>query len=322
MSIHTTSSSLITPVTAIHEPDLEEIGWRIFIKRDDLANGPIQGNKFRKLKYHAAEADRLGKTTLLSFGGAFSNHLFALAYFGHRHKVATIGVVRGEIDPDNPTLQAVKQWGMKLIPLSRTTYRQESKNNLVQLWQSRFPRAHIIPQGGSGLLGMLGVSDMVREIHHQSSRTFDFWVCAFGTGATSAGIAAELHSTEQLWSFPVLRGLDHSLMLAAYDLPDSALNRISIVPAHLGGYAKRVPEVEIFIKTFYDRHQIILDPIYTGKMMYCLYRQLLAGEAPKNPTSILVIHTGGSQGNQGYNHRFNMDLPVPDFFPIGSVARE
>lgn len=305
----------ISPITELREAVFAERGIRLFVKRDDLLHGPSQGNKFRKLTYHLIDANHLGKSELLSFGGAYSNHLFALAYYGWKNNLSTTGIVRGEIDNLNPTIRTLRFWGMRLISLSRTEYRQRNEPSFLQDLRAKHPKAYVIPEGGSGELGMLGIKDMVSEVHAQADQSFDFWVCPMATGATAAGILTGLTETEKLWAFYVLKGFDAIATLTPLGVTASQLDRIMVYPADLGGFARRVPKVELFIKEFYVKHGIILDAVYTGRMMYSLYKCLHQGLF-SGPGSILILHTGGTQGNHGYNLRFGVDLPVPDFFPI------
>ncbi|NND05691.1 MAG: pyridoxal-phosphate dependent enzyme [Saprospiraceae bacterium] len=304
----------ISPIVKLEEPDLADRGIKVYVKRDDLLYGPSQGNKFRKLTHHLAQAITLEKSELISFGGAYSNHLFALAYVGWKNKLPTIGIVRGEIDQSNPTIKAMQQWGMHLMSLTRTEYRKRHDPSFLGRLQHKYPKAYIIPEGGSGKLGMLGIQDLVREVYEQTAHTFDYWACPIATGATAAGMLSSLKGKTELWTFCVLKGADARKILEPYGLYHSQLERLIPYPAHMGGFAKRSSEIEFFIKHFYAKHNILLDPIYTGKMMFKLYESL-NDKVDIYPASILVIHTGGTQGNLGYNMRFGTDLPVPHLFP-------
>lgn len=227
----------ISPITEFKEEDFAERGIQLFMKRDDLLHGPSQGNKFRKLTYHLIEADRLGKSELLSFGGAYSNHLFAMAYQGWNNNTPTIGIMRGEIDPLNPTIRTLRFWGMRLISLSRANYRHRNELSFLKELSSEYPNAYVIPEGGGGEMGMFGIRDMVSEVYEQSDQSFDLWVSPMATGTTAAGILAGLKGVEQLWAFCVLKGFDATASLAPFGLNASQMDRIKAHSAHLGGFA-------------------------------------------------------------------------------------
>ncbi len=303
---------ITSEITQLHHTGFEKSGIQIFIKRDDLLAGACQGNKFRKLKYHVKRAEELRKVRLLSFGGAFSNHLYALAYYGHVNGWKTTGIIRGEIDDRNPTIKDLKRWNMELISVSRSVYRLRHKTTFQEKWQQLYPDAYMIPEGGSQVTGMQGIRELPLEIYDQTTQDFAIWVCPFATGATAAGIASNLRAGSRLWACSVLKGLDHKSMLQSFGLPPMVMESITMLEAHLGGFARRNPHVESFIIDFYQQHGIILDPVYTGKMMLALLQKLRTEEF-SNPQNILVIHTGGVQGNAGYNFRFNTSLPTRHF---------
>lgn len=307
----------LSRIDQLSDTGFEHRDIQLFMKRDDLINGPCQGNKFRKLKYHIAEAKKQCKTQLLSFGGMYSNHLYALAHFGEKNGWETIAVVRGDRHTDNPSIDFMKNRGMTLIPINRTEYRKRNDPGFKSHWQQRFPKAYMIPEGGSEKLGLLGIEDLAMEINEYSSVQFDKWICPFATGCTAVGLASGVPKGTSVWAFSVLKGLDYIQMLKSYDCTAKVRDHLAIYPAHMGGFARRSIEVEHFIKEFYTKYDIILDPIYSGKMMYSLYQKLVDDTVLRS-LKLLVIHTGGTQGNIGYNLRFGTDLPTPSLMDENS----
>jgi 1-aminocyclopropane-1-carboxylate deaminase len=295
---------IISPIHRIVIPELEAKEISLFIKREDLIHGACQGNKFRKLAYHLKELRQLGKTEILTFGGAFSNHIFAVAATGHRLGIKTIGLIRGEFDPNNPTLKMAREWGMQLQFLTRGAYRQRYDNHFIQQLEQQYPSAYIIPEGGSHPLAYLGLAEMVSEIRSQGLTDINHWVCPYASGGTAIGIAQQLLSSETLHAFVVLKGFDRAE--AASIIPDC---KIVFHEAHYGGFAKRSPLIEDFVCHFYEQHNIVLDPIYTGKMIHALF-QIIRRNKIERKSKVLLIHTGGRQGIVGYNYLHGTDLPT------------
>ncbi len=304
-------SSAISPITEISEQLFRDRGITLSIKREELVGGPCQGNKLRKLKYHLSQAMADNKEGLLTLGGAFSNHLYAVAYAGYRAGLPTTGLLRGEYDAGNPTLIDVQRWGMQLIPTPRSVYRHyRTPAGLIELEQ-QYPGYHLVPEGGTHAVALRGVGELVEEVRAQSDLDYDYWCVPFATGGTALGIAQKLRPGEQVLAAVVLKGLDPE-QICAHILPEEMriASRLRWTQASFGGFARRHPAVEQFVQGFYDRHAIYLDPIYMGKIMCRLYQMIAAGEI-RSGRRILVVHTGGLQGTRGYNYRFGTNLPVP-----------
>ena len=283
--------------------DLERSGIRLFIKREDRVHEFMSGNKWRKLKYNLEEAKNKGYKKLLTYGGAYSNHIYAMAAAGKLFGFETVGVIRGEPhDVLNPTLLFSVQCGMTLHYLSRTEYREKySKENLTRL-RIRFGDFYLVPEGGSNVPALKGCIEMVNEIGDE----YDIICLPCGTGGTLAGILEGLQGKSFVLGFPVLKNgsfLREEIDRLNIDYSGRKyVNYRLNTGYHFGGYAKFNQEVVDFINDFKIKTSIPLDPVYTGKMMFGIFDMIGRGRL-KN-MKILVIHTGGLQGIAGFNERF------------------
>ena len=276
---------------------------RLFIKREDLLHPVVSGNKWRKLKYNLIEAKNANQKVLLTFGGAYSNHIHAVAGAARQYGFGSIGIIRGEEHfPLNPTLKEATELGMELYYLDRTTYREKHTAPVINDLKDLFGDFFLIPEGGTNELAVLGTSEIVKDIESD----YDYVVSACGTGGTISGIISGLKSKAKAIGFAVLKGdflTDevNSLLRRSNnpDLKDWEINN----DYHFGGYAKYNNELIHFINEFKDRFMIQLDPIYTGKMMFGIFDLLKSGYFP-NGSRILTIHTGGLQGIRGFNQRY------------------
>ena len=270
----------------------------LFLKREDLLHPYISGNKFRKLKYNLEQAKSEGKKTLLTFGGAFSNHILAVAAAGKEYGFETIGIIRGEelkdkID-ENPTLQKAQEFGMIFEFVSRDEYRVKNNEAFIDKLLKKFGAFYLLPEGGTNELAVKGCE----EILTQEDADFDYICCAVGTGGTISGILNCSKSGQQVLGFPALKG-----DFLTEDICSFAENKNwkLITDYHFGGYGKVTPELIHFINEFYQQHNIPLDPIYTGKMVFGVLDLIEKQYFPENST-ILMIHTGGLQGVAGMNY--------------------
>lgn len=286
-----------TPLQAIYDATLLQYGIELYIKRDDLIDTHISGNKWRKLKYNLVAAKKQGHHKLLTFGGAYSNHIYATAAAGSRWGFDTIGVIRGEAhQPLNPTLGFAKHCGMTLYYLDRTRYRQKDNAELLAELQHQFGDFYLLPEGGTNPLALRGCGEIVAELLQQTGGAFDMVTTACGTGGTLAGIANHLPTGKTALGFPVLKNGDFladniRALLGATDRHNWQLYS----GYHCGGYAKCPSWLENFMDTFTARHGITLDPIYTAKLFYGLY-DLVTQQAFPPGTRIVALHTGGLQG--------------------------
>ncbi|QLE00594.1 1-aminocyclopropane-1-carboxylate deaminase/D-cysteine desulfhydrase [Galbibacter sp. BG1] len=280
---------------------------RLFIKREDLIHPFVSGNKFRKLKFNIAEAQKLQKKTLLTFGGAYSNHIAATAYAGYENGLQTIGVIRGEELEEkwenNATLSFAQKHGMKLYFETRSNYRKKETSENLKKLQALFGDFYLIPEGGTNLNAVRGCEEILSfEEYH-----FNYICCAVGTGGTIAGLINCSQPRQQVLGFPALKGdfLPTEIRKFAHD-DNWKLN----TDYHFGGYAKVNTELITFINEFKQKTGIPLDPVYTGKMMFGILDLIKSGYFNEK-TEILAIHTGGLQGISGMNKRLKQkNLPL------------
>ena len=277
----------------IHFPN----GIELFIKREDLLHPIISGNKFRKLKYNLAEAKRLGYKKLLTFGGAFSNHIVAVAGAGKEFSFETIGIIRGEELEEkinvNPSLAVAQQFGMKFVFVSRDTYRLKETPEFLKEMQSKFGDFYLLPEGGTNDLAIKGCEEILNELDSEFS-----YVCiSVGTGGTVSGIINSAASHQNIIGFSSLKGDFLQKDIAKFA---NQKNWTINCEYHFGGYGKVTNELIEFINSFYTQFGIPLDPIYTGKMMFGILDLIQNDFFPPN-SKILAIHTGGLQGIAGMN---------------------
>ncbi len=277
------------------------------IKREDLIHPFVSGNKFRKLKYNLAEAKAENQKTLLTFGGAFSNHIAAVAFAGTAQGFKTIGIIRGEelLDKiaENPTLKFAQECGMEFEFVSRADYRLKNESDFIENLKLKFGHFYLIPEGGTNELAIKGC----QEILTKEDEMFDFICCAVGTGGTISGIINSIYPNQKVLGFPALKG-----DFLQEEIRNFAKNNFweLINDYHFGGYGKVTPELIDFINDFKAKTGIPLDPIYTGKMVFGVIN-LIHKNYFLEGSKILMIHTGGLQGIQGMNIKLkNKNLPL------------
>lgn len=282
----------------------------VFIKREDLIHPIVSGNKFRKLKYNLLQAQDENQDTILTFGGAFSNHIAAVAFAGKEKGFKTIGIIRGEelatkIE-ENPTLKFAQEYGMQFEFISREEYRQKSEAFFIENLKNQFGKFYMIPEGGTNKLAIKGCEEILIE----SDSQFDFVCCAVGTVGTISGIINSILPHQKVLGFPALKGdfLKEEIRIFARNE-----NWELITDYHFGGYGKVNLELITFINQFYKENKIPLDPIYTGKMVFGIFDLIEKNYFPKS-SKILLIHTGGIQGIQGMNLKLKTKkLPIINF---------
>ncbi len=289
---------IFSPVHQIHNKLFDERGLNVFIKRDDLIHPIISGNKWRKLKYLLRDAQERNKTHMVTFGGAYSNHLLSTAAAAAKFGFISTGIVRGE-EVKNDTLFLCRLHGMDLIFTDRESYRDKPA-----LFQKHFEHdadAYFIDEGGASQLGAEGVCELIDEL----PETYDHIFCACGTGTTAAGLIngiSKHHLSSRFHGVPVLKNgeflkkeIDGFLTLPTeYELHTDY---------HFGGYGKVTDELIGFIKEFTFSTGILIDPVYTGKMLYAIY-DLAAKNHFKPGDKILAVHTGGIWGLLGMKDKF------------------
>jgi 1-aminocyclopropane-1-carboxylate deaminase len=273
-------------------------GIELYIKREDLLHPIISGNKFRKLKYNIEEAKRLGCATLLTFGGAFSNHILAVAGAGAQYGFKTIGVIRGEeLESkihENPTLLRAQEFGMQFYFVSRTAYRNKADFSFVVNLQKMFKNFYLIPEGGTNELAVKGCEEILTN---DDKQFFTHVACAVGTGGTFSGLINSSNEKQQLIGFSSLKGMFLSDVIRNFVIKT---NWDIVDEYHFGGYGKVTDELIQFLNSFYKQTNIPLDPIYTGKMFFGILDKIKNGYFSEN-SKILMIHTGGLQGIKGMN---------------------
>ena len=271
---------------------------RLFIKRDDLIHPFISGNKWRKLKYNLIKAEETGKNHLVTFGGAFSNHVLATAAAGAKFGFKTSAFIRGE-EANNQLLDFCKLFGMQLLFVSREAY--HNKEGLFEDYFKENPQTYCLKEGGFGAEAEKGCREIVSEL----KQDYDHIFCAGGTGATAAGIINQINNqnlSTQFHLVPALKGGAFlrddikPLLLAEseYQLHDEY---------HFGGYAKTQAPLIDFIKDFTQQTGLLIDPVYTAKTLFAIQDLASKGYFPKN-ASVLMIHTGGLFGILGMLNKF------------------
>ncbi|TBX65342.1 1-aminocyclopropane-1-carboxylate deaminase/D-cysteine desulfhydrase [Flavobacterium silvisoli] len=276
---------------------VEGSGITLYIKREDELHPLISGNKYRKLKYNLAQARHEQKTALLTFGGAFSNHILAVAAAGKEYGFQTIGVIRGEELEDkvaeNPTLYKARELGMVFEFVSREAYREKNEITFLECLMDKFGDFYLLPEGGTNDLAVKGCEEILTD----EDAAFDYICCAVGTGGTISGLINCSKSGQQVLGFPVLKGdfLNEDICSFAKNT-----NWELITDYHFGGYAKVSDELIAFVNEFYLKYQIPLDPVYTGKMVFGVLDMIHKNKFPED-SKILMIHTGGLQGIAGMN---------------------
>lgn len=294
------------PLFKVNSDFIKSKEVELFIYRLDLNHPHISGNKLYKLKYNIEEAKKQKNDMLLTFGGAFSNHIAATAAAGKEQNLHTIGIIRGEEPVElNPTLQFAKKCGMELHFVSRSLYQNKEELNKYVSEKFSGRNFYLIPEGGSNELGIKGCQEITLNIPID----FDIVCCPCGTGATISGIILSLKEHQKAIGFQILKGEKYILSEVT-----NWLNHFkSVAPVegiknwktneefHFGGYAKLKPELLNFMLEFEKENAIPLDYIYTGKMMFGIIELIKRGEFKKG-TKIVVVHTGGLQGNKGFEN--------------------
>jgi 1-aminocyclopropane-1-carboxylate deaminase len=287
-------------------PELKAQHITVYLRRDDLASGYYPGNKFYKLFYHLHAFHQQQKTAMVSFGGAFSNHLHALAALGKQYSIPTVGLIRGQRPKTlSPTLQDACDWGMDLYFLTREAYRHKDLSALQEELLDSYGDYLLIPEGAEGTVGARGCQVLGQTITsdcQQRQWQNPVVCCAVGTGTTLAGIVSGLSDNITCLGFSVLKGQDTltmSVKETVKQLNSTHANWRLLNDYHCGGYAK-VPQYLLeFMLLLEERNHLLLDPVYTAKMLWGI--QQLAEKGHFSPgTDIIAVHSGGVQGRRGF----------------------
>tara|TARA_B110000046_G_scaffold88676_2_gene96838 strand:- start:80264 stop:81130 length:867 start_codon:yes stop_codon:yes gene_type:complete len=284
--------NLPSPIQQLNSVFLKKHGVELWLKRDDLIHSEISGNKWRKLKYNIAAAEKQGLKKIVTFGGAYSNHIAATAAAGKLIGMQTIGVIRGDEGIENKTLIQAKENGMQLHFVSRAQYRLKNEVQFIKELRYRFGVFYLIPEGGANELGVQGCEEIIAEV----DQSFDVIAISAGTGTTATGICRQ-SKNQQLHVFSALKGGSFILDEMKQYCSKEQLKNVQLqLDYHFGGYGKTKLQQLEFMSNFFEVYGIELDKIYTSKMMFGLF-DLIEKNQFKRGTKILVIHTGGLQGN-------------------------
>jgi 1-aminocyclopropane-1-carboxylate deaminase len=263
----------------------------VIVQLDEDPIDDCSGNKWWKLKYNLLEAKKKNYSTILTFGGAYSNHILATSKAAKEMGFESIGVIRGhELDGNNPTLQRAKLNGMKFHFVDRSTYRDKENIN----WNEIFKKSYIIPEGGTNKLAVKGCQEFL------ISKSFDYVCCSVGTGGTISGIINSLNDNQLAIGFSALKnGFYLENEIRKYVINNNwSLNH----DFHFNGYAKINKELIDFMNEFKKSYNITLDPIYTSKLFYAVF-QLIKQDFFTQNTTIMIVHSGGLQGIKGMNQK-------------------
>ena len=293
------------PLTRLNSTLLSAKGVELWVARLDLVDPFISGNKWFKLKYNLMEALDRGATHIVSFGGAYSNHLHALASACYRLGLKSTAVIRGElIFPLNPTLSDCESWGMSFLPVTRTQYREKTSPKFIQQLHEQLGMFYMVPEGGSNVLAVKGVSEVVPAIC-DSVGSVDYLCCAVGSGGTLSGLVAGAGLHVKCVGYSAIKGGQYIqgeilALLDSYQEGSSEVDRVFDIvhDYHFGGFAKVRPELLDFIKWFEFRFGIPLEHVYTAKMLYGVFDQIKQGCFERGQR-IVALHTGGLQGRRG-----------------------
>lgn len=287
-----------SPIQKIEHPLLDNYGIHLYVKREDLIHPEISGNKWRKLKYNLLFAKENNMTTLATFGGPFSNHLYAFASACYQFGYNGIAFVRGEPDPKNPTTNFAVSKGVTIHYISRSAYREKEQSDIVQNILNEYDNYFLIPEGGSNEYAQLGLQELAQEINNESH---DCILVSLGTGGTCRGLLDKVDENKDVWGFSSLKS-DYHLKEYETSFSLDKIERFTYFDQyHFGGYGKVKPELIDFINAFHEVADISIDPIYNAKLVYGFFDQIKKGNVDVSK-KYLWIHTGGLQGVTAYNY--------------------
>ncbi|MEE9432362.1 MAG: pyridoxal-phosphate dependent enzyme [Melioribacteraceae bacterium] len=277
----------------------------VYLKREDLLHKIISGNKWRKLKYNLLQAEKENQKTLLTFGGAFSNHIHATACAGKLFGFKTIGVIRGEEHlPINQTLSSAIENGMKIIYVDRKSYREKREKYFIDDLHKKFGDFYLIPEGGTNNLAVKGCTEIIDDIDID----FDYIISACGTGGTFSGLVCGLDGKKKAIGVSALKGANFLIEEIEEYIKNYSEKNFSNwyleLDYHFGGFAKTKKNLIEYMLEFEKLNNILLEPIYTAKMIYAIYDMISKGKFKKG-NRIIALHTGGLQGREGMIEQIN-----------------
>jgi 1-aminocyclopropane-1-carboxylate deaminase len=286
-----------TKVIELKSQIFEQFDVRLLIKREDQNHPFVSGNKWWKLKYNLEEAMKSGYTTLLTFGGAYSNHIYATAAAANELGLKSIGIIRGEEKhPLNPTLSFAKASGMKIHYVSREVYRNKTTTSFIELLRDQFGKFYLIPEGGTNELAVKGCTEFGKQLDQKVE--FDYLCLPVGTVGTIAGMINGVSESKTIIGFPALKGATFlEDEIRKYTLKK---NWQLVYDYHFGGYAEVTNELMVFMNEFEKQFNVPLDPVYTAKLMFGII-DLIKKKFFTPGSIVLGVHTGGLQGRAGFN---------------------
>jgi 1-aminocyclopropane-1-carboxylate deaminase len=289
-----------TPIQEIIDPMIEKAGVQLLVKREDLNHNTVSGNKWWKLKYNFLQAKKNNHQCVLTFGGAYSNHIYSTSAAAFLLGFKSIGIIRGEENVElNDTLKFARQQGMILHYVSREAYRQKSEPTFLLKLKEKFLDFYLIPEGGTNLLAIKGCEEFAQTL---KEIPFDAIFLPVGTSGTICGFIAGLGHSKAIYGVPVLKDgdfLNAEIESWLREYSNQKLNSWTLLTNyHHGGYAKVSPELVSFIQRMSTMHALPLDPVYTGKLFWAIFEEIKNGHF-KRGTTVLAVHTGGLQGSGG-----------------------
>ena len=292
------STKAYSPISCVTSELLVRSSISLYVKREDFLHPTISGNKWRKLKYNLKGALTNGTETVVTFGGAFSNHIYATASACHELGLKSVGIIRGEYDKHNPTTQFAIHCGMELHFVERSNYREKENNAEIKSILSEYSNYILIPEGGANALAVKGLHELSIEINETDHNII---MVSAGTGTTASGILQNLDSDKDLWVFSSLKSeyLKGEILSKTHPSKHSQLKFINNY--HYGGYGKAPHELIYFMNDFKAQSEIPIDPIYNGKLIAGFSDMVEQGKVDSNE-SYLWVHTGGLQGIDAYNY--------------------
>ena len=277
------------PVQVLNIPELAAYQVNILVRREDMNHPFVSGNKWWKLKYNLLEAFQNNCDTVLTFGGAYSNHIYATAAACNELKLKSIGVIRGEeIRPLNATLAFAERCGMKFHFVSREDYRKKNDPAFLSLLEEKFSRCFVIPEGGTNVLAVRGTEGFGNEL---KKIEFDYLCLPVGTGGTIAGIIKAFEGKRKIIGIPVLKDGGFLKDEIQKFLPSEIGNWELMLDYHHGGYAKTTPQLDAFIHGL-KHYELETERVYSGKLFWAVADLIKSGFFKKGST-VLVLHTGG-----------------------------
>ncbi len=287
----------LTPLQPLTKAIFQHKNIQVWLKRDDLNHPLIQGNKLHKLKYNLQKAKQLNCDTLISFGGAYSNHIAALSIAGKEQGFRTLAYIRGDELKNTPekwshTLKEAHKYGMEFVFLTRQDYRKKNSDSFLKNLSQQQPNAYIIPEGGTNSLAVKGFKETINHLDIQCPEWTHLFT-AVGTGGTLSGLSKYANEKQKIQGVATLKNAGYLEEDIGKLTPKK--NWQLLTEYHGGGYAKNNPQI-LDIQTWFEQNfNVLLDPIYTNKMVFGFMEELRKDNIAEN-AKVILYHSGGLQG--------------------------